>query len=615
MDILEQKRRVITTAIIAVVLTGIVIAAIVATPLINQLHSQASRSAGNVADAKTQNIQATLDQHQDLARQTASRTELARVMSEYVNGNLAVGVARTFSRPRLEDAASIIDNLAALIRYDASGEELVRVGPLAASLPGRITLPGGLDFREYRLANGETSKPLLHASGAIMHDGERVGTDLLLFDLSPLQGALLTNTWSNICILDDARTRRVELDPITQMPEVFPASECLTASERLTGDKQPRTFKLTDPDGASVLAFMRPLGDYNWEVHMNSQVSEVYAQVTNDIIISIAIIALLSLVAGLVVWRSLQPLMHALVSQTSEIARSTEELRLAHQVFEHTQEAIAICKTDFTIVRANPAFLERAQTKARELSGRNMMEFLDAGNQDRDPVGERLYRQLIAEGAWQGEVWLRNPKGEVFPNLLTVSAVRNNQGQISQYILTFSDISERVKNEKQMARLAHYDQLTGLPNRAALENYLQQAIEQARRSNGHFALMFLDLDKFKPVNDTHGHPVGDELLRVVAKRLKHCMRSGDIVGRTGGDEFVVITGPLNGDDGARHIAEKMIATLNEVFQIQGHTIGIGASVGIALYPDNGMTAEDLMREADSAMYRVKAGGRNNLAYA
>ena len=127
--------------------------------------------------------------------------------------------------------------------------------------------------------------------------------------------------------------------------------------------------------------------------------------------------------------------------------------------------------------------------------------------------------------------------------------------------------------------------------------------------------MFLDLDKFKPVNDTHGHPVGDELLRVVAKRLKHCMRSGDIVGRTGGDEFVVITGPLNGDDGARHIAEKMIATLNEVFQIQGHTIGIGASVGIALYPDNGMTAEDLMREADAAMYRVKAGGRNNLAYA
>ncbi|HBM50187.1 MAG TPA: GGDEF domain-containing protein, partial [Marinobacter sp.] len=125
MDILEQKRRVITTAIIAVVLTGIVIAAIVATPLINQLHSQASRSAGNVADAKTQNIQAILDQHQDLARQTASRTELARVMSEYVNGNLAVGVARTFSRPRLEDAANIIDNLAALIRYDASGEELV----------------------------------------------------------------------------------------------------------------------------------------------------------------------------------------------------------------------------------------------------------------------------------------------------------------------------------------------------------------------------------------------------------------------------------------------------------------------------------------------------------
>ena len=615
MDILEQKRRVITTAIIAVVLTGIVIAAIVAIPLINQLHTQASNSARNVADAKTENIQSILDQHQDLARQTASRSELARVMSEYVDGKLAIGVARTFSRPRLQDAANIIDNLAALIRYDASGNELVRVGPLAASLPDTIPLPTGLDFRKYRLANGDTSKPLLHATGTIEHGGERVGTDLLLFDLSPLQGALLTNAWSNICLLDDARTRRVELDPVSKMPGLFPASQCLTAKEQLAADKQPRNVRLTDPEGGSVLAFMRPLDNYNWEVHMNSRVSEVYAQVINDITISVAIIALLSLMAGLVVWRSLRPLMHALVSQASEIAKSTEELRLAHQVVEHTQEAIAICKTDFTIVRANPAFLDRAQTTARGLSGRNIMEFLDAGNQDRDPVGERLHRQLIAEGAWQGEVWLRNPKGEVFPNLLTVSAVRNNQGQISQYILTFSDISERVKNEKQMARLAHYDQLTGLPNRAALENYLQQAIEQARRSNGHFALMFLDLDKFKPVNDTHGHPVGDELLRVVAKRLKHCMRSGDIVGRTGGDEFVVITGPLNGDDGARHIAEKMIATLNEVFQIQGHTIGIGVSVGIALYPDNGMTAEDLMREADAAMYRVKAGGRNNLAYA
>jgi diguanylate cyclase (GGDEF)-like protein len=166
-----------------------------------------------------------------------------------------------------------------------------------------------------------------------------------------------------------------------------------------------------------------------------------------------------------------------------------------------------------------------------------------------------------------------------------------------------------------MVRLAHFDELTGLPNRVALENHLEQAIQQARRENGHFALMFLDLDKFKPVKDTYGHQVGDELLRNVGKRLKHCIRSSDVVGRRGGDEFVVITGPLHGDDDAKPIADKIVAVLNDTFHIQGHNVQIGASVGVALYPDDGLAAEDLLKQADAAMYRVKTSGRNAVAYA
>ncbi|HAC30170.1 MAG TPA: GGDEF domain-containing protein, partial [Marinobacter hydrocarbonoclasticus] len=134
---------------------------------------------------------------------------------------------------------------------------------------------------------------------------------------------------------------------------------------------------------------------------------------------------------------------------------------------------------------------------------------------------EEILRHLIAENAWQGEVWLTGPENVPFPNLLTVSPVRNARGQIQQLILTFSDITARVQAEKQMFRLAHFDKLTGLPNRTALETHLEQAIEQARRQHHHFALMFLDLDKFKPVNDTMGHQAGDELLRNVARRLKH----------------------------------------------------------------------------------------------
>ncbi|WP_303292273.1 diguanylate cyclase [Marinobacter sp. SS5-14b] len=614
MDILEQKRRIITTAIIAVVLTGILIAAIVSAPLIKQIHTNASQAAGSVADAKAENMRALFALHQDIARQTSSRSELARVLAEQANGGLSASDVKAYSEPRLQDAAEGIENLAALVRYNALGEEVVRIGPMADALPATIPVARSTDIRMFQLANDSISQPLLSASYPVRYQGEVVGMDQLLFTLESLESVFQADEDTRVCLIDSDKTKRLVLNPATRALELVPPDGCLTPDGYVTTDEQPEFFRSTTDDGTRVLAFVRQVEGTNWELHMHSKISRVFGDVVRDITLSVLAILLLSGLAGLVVWRSLRPVLHALVSQASQIAKSTEELRLAYQVFEHTHEAIVISDTSLNIIRANPAFSEATGKSVKALKGACVLEFLET-SQSLDLLSQDIHRQLIAENAWQGEVWLKAQGGNPVPNLLTISPVRNERGQIHQLIQTFSNISERVKAEKQMIRLAHFDRLTGLPNRTALDNHLDQSIQRARRDDSHFALMFLDLDKFKPVNDTYGHQAGDELLRIVAQRLKHCIRSGDVVGRRGGDEFVIITGPLQGEDNARHIAEKVVQVLNETFHVQNVNLQIGASVGVALYPDNGVTAEDLLKKADAAMYKVKSSGRNNMAFA
>lgn len=614
MDILEQKRRTITTAIVSVVLTGIVIAGIVAAPLINEMHTQAAQAAGGVVDAKAENVAAIFDQHQDLARQTASRSELARVLGEFTEGRLADGVVQTFSRPRLQDAARIIEDLAVLVRYDAAGNELIRVGPLADELPDSIPLVKALDIREFPESPSGQNAPFLIAYSPITVANRVVGFDQLVFSPSPLMRVFQVHQDSSLCLLDRDRTKRVFLNPETNAIEVGSPDTCPVLRQELSAEGQTGYFRARLEDGSRVLAFQRALPDHDWEVHMHTKTSRIFAGVISDIFISVLVILLLSSFAGVIVWRSLKPVVDAMVRQASQIARSTEELRLAYQVFEHTHEAILITDTALNIVRANPAFSDITGSSRKSPKNSRLDDFLDSQHTEYLSA-DAMRKQLITENAWQGEVWLKRRDGISVPHLMTVSPVRNSVNQMTQLVLTFSDITERVRAEKQMIRLAHYDELTGLPNRVALENHLEQAIQQARRYNSHFALMFLDLDKFKPVNDNYGHQVGDELLRNVGKRLKHCIRSSDVVGRRGGDEFVVITGPLHGDDDAKPIADKIVAVLNDVFHIQGHNIQIGASVGVALYPDHGLAAEDLLKQADAAMYRVKTSGRNAVAYA
>lgn len=292
--------------------------------------------------------------------------------------------------------------------------------------------------------------------------------------------------------------------------------------------------------------------------------------------------------------------------------RFERQLRLAAHVFEHSGEAIMITDRDNRILEVNTAFERMTGYTAAEVRGQNP-RLLASG---RTPAADyqAMWQALRDEGFWQGEIWDRHKDGHVYPKLMSISVVRNRQGEIDYHIANFTDISAQKAAEERIRQLAHHDALTGLPNRLHLGIALEQALAIARREGGELALLFIDLDRFKHINDTLGHNVGDELLIEVAKRLKSCLRESDLVARLGGDEFVVLAQGANAAFAAQYIAEKILDRFTTPFRLAGHDLRSSPSIGISLYPNDGADTETLMKNADTAMYHAKARGRNTYQF-
>jgi diguanylate cyclase (GGDEF)-like protein/PAS domain S-box-containing protein len=288
------------------------------------------------------------------------------------------------------------------------------------------------------------------------------------------------------------------------------------------------------------------------------------------------------------------------------------QLRLAAHVFEHSGEAIFITDRDNRIIEVNPAFTRMTGYSAEEICGQSP-SVLSSGRATPEEY-RAMWSAIQKQGFWQGEMWDRRKDGEIYPKLLTISVVRNGQGDIDFHIASFADLSEQKATEEKIRHVAHHDALTGLPNRLHLQIGLEQVIAAAKRENQEVALMFIDLDRFKIINDTLGHNFGDGLLVEVAHRLRACVRESDLLARLGGDEFVVA---LAGDDvvnAAIQVAEKIISSLSHPYQIEGRILHSTASIGISLYPHDGGSIESLMKTADTAMYHAKATGRNNFQF-
>jgi diguanylate cyclase (GGDEF)-like protein/PAS domain S-box-containing protein len=283
------------------------------------------------------------------------------------------------------------------------------------------------------------------------------------------------------------------------------------------------------------------------------------------------------------------------------------KLEQAATVFEYSKEGIMVTDANNKIVSVNRSFVEITGYAAEEVIGQDP-KILSSGLQSRE-FYEGMWTFITETGSWQGEVWDRRKSGEVYPEALTIIRVKNVDGEIINHLAIFSDISERKIAQERIQQLAHYDVLTGLPNRVLFSDRLEQAIISAQRNHTKIALLFLDIDRFKQINDTLGHGAGDLLLQNVGQRLLSCVREQDTVSRQGGDEFIVVLSDA-GIEGAELVAQKILQSIIQPYSIEEHDLRITASIGIAVYPDHAQDSENLIRYADVAMYQAKENGRN-----
>ena len=290
-----------------------------------------------------------------------------------------------------------------------------------------------------------------------------------------------------------------------------------------------------------------------------------------------------------------------------EKERAEDETRLAAHVFRNAMDATVITDAQGRILRANPMFTELTGYDEAEVVGENP-RIIRSDHHD-ETFYREMWRALDSEGRWQGEIWNRRKDGCIFVAWERIVAVTGDDGTICYYIGSFSDITDQVEAQRHILRLAHYDVLTGLPNRVLFQDRLERAVMHAQRHDRQVALLFLDLDGFKKVNDTLGHRAGDDLLKEVATRLKACVRMTDTIARLGGDEFTVILDEIGSAADVALVADKIIASLAMPFVLGGRDMFVGASIGISLFPDHGRSGDELLKHADTAMYRAKAAGK------
>jgi len=293
--------------------------------------------------------------------------------------------------------------------------------------------------------------------------------------------------------------------------------------------------------------------------------------------------------------------------------RFESSLQQAAAVFESTREGIMVTDAQNHIIQVNQSLLLMLGYEEQEVLG-NTPAMFSSGRHDAE-FYQQMWQELTEQGHWQGEVWNRRKNGEIYPELLSISTIRDSAQQISNYVAVFADITQLKASEQELAYLAHHDVLTGLPNRLLMSSRLQNAVDLAKRDHHQFAVLMLDLDRFKYINDSFGHPSGDELLKLVAQSLRSRLRDIDTVARFGGDEFIILLEQLNHTEDAARFASQLISDMSQPWLLSNNVeVRIGVSVGISLYPEHGLAGEVLLSNADAALYRAKEQGRGRFAY-
>ena len=299
-------------------------------------------------------------------------------------------------------------------------------------------------------------------------------------------------------------------------------------------------------------------------------------------------------------------------SDISEQKRQQGQLELARMVFDNSTEALLICDANNLIISVNQAFTRITGYPPHEVIGQ-APRLLKSGRHD-ESFYRALWATLLADDRWEGEIWDRRRNGEIYPKWLSISVVRDAGGAITHFVAAFSDVTRRKEAEERVHFLAHHDPLTGLPNRLVLRERFAQAAEHARHTGGQLAVLFLDLDHFKRINDSLGHPVGDAMLIALAERLRRGLYATDMISRQGGDEFVILLENVARSEEVVAAVHKIQECLEAPFELEGHVLSTSFSIGVAIFPDDGEGFDTLLQKADTAMYHAKESGRSTFSY-
>ena len=303
-------------------------------------------------------------------------------------------------------------------------------------------------------------------------------------------------------------------------------------------------------------------------------------------------------------------LLNSIIHDITDRKLAEEKLHLAAKIIESSREALFTTDTTGRVSDVNQAFCDITGYSRGDVIGQMADVFqlgIKGSNSD-------IWETVTSTCAWQGEVWDKKKNGEPYPKFLFVSAVKSNEGVVTHYVGIFSDITKIKKAEKHLQHLAHFDPLTQLPNRLLFRDRLQRALVAADRRKTIAALMLLDLDRFKNINDTLGHGAGDRLLIKVSERLIHSLRKGDTVARLGGDEFAVVLPEISSNLAAANVARKIVQSMSKPFNLDGREVFITTSIGITLFPDDGIQFDRLLQNADMALYHAKELGKNNFQF-
>ncbi|WP_263831885.1 sensor domain-containing protein [Sulfurospirillum oryzae] len=300
------------------------------------------------------------------------------------------------------------------------------------------------------------------------------------------------------------------------------------------------------------------------------------------------------------------------VALAIEKSQSDAKVQLAANVFTHAKEGIIITDPHGTIIEANEAFIRTTGFNLEEIIGHNP-RILKSGRQETS-FYTHMWQSILTQGNWQGEIWNRRKDGSIYAEMVNISAIKDSEGEIQHFVALFTDITTIKEHEKKLEHMAHHDALTSLPNRVLLWDRIHQAIAEAQRYNTYLALLYIDLDGFKEINDTYGHSIGDELLITISQRISALLRKNETIARLGGDEFVALLTDLKKPEECISILERILEAMREVIVIHGIDLYVSASIGVSFYPKDTIDAEKLVLHADKAMYRAKQSGKNRYQF-